>query len=258
MLGAAGSVRVRAGAASGGLVPAPLRGLRSGRLAGILSRELRYWWRDPRRRSGLVSVLTVGIALPLVYGVGLGGGLTWALLASGAVTGTLLANLFGFDGSAYTANVLAGVPGRVELAARVGAVTAVVLPPIAVAAVVGEAISGDGGTLTALGVAVCAYGVSAALSSILSTVVPYALPESSNPFAMNAGNGGVRGLASFGPMLAGAAVAAPLALVPVPAVVALGAGLVVGGAALTAGILVAGRVVDTRAPELLLAVTPRR
>jgi ABC-2 type transport system permease protein len=219
---------------------------------------LRYWWRDPRRRSGLVSVLVVAIVLPLIYGLGVGGGLTTVALISGAMVGTLLANLFGFDGSAYTANVLVGVPGRVEVAARVGAVSIVVLPPVAAAAAVAGAVIQDGRTLAALGVALCAYGVSAGLSVILSVLVPYALPESSNPFAMNAGTGGMRGLASFGPLLAAAALAAPLALVPLPAPVTLAAGLVVGGAAVTAGILIAGGRVDERAPEILLAVTPRR
>jgi ABC-2 type transport system permease protein len=259
MLGGSASVRASETAtAGGGLVPAPLRGLRSGRFAGILARELRYWWRDPRRRSGLVSVLVVAIVLPLVYGIGLGGGLTTVVLISGAMVGTMLANLFGFDGSAYTANVLVGVPGRVEVAARIGAISVVVLPPVGVAAAVAGAIIQDGRTLSALGVALCAYGVSAGLSVIVSVLVPYALPESSNPFAMNAGTGGMRGLAAFGPMLAAAALAAPLALVPLPAPVTLVAGLVVGGAAVAAGILIAGGRVDERAPEILLAVTPRR
>jgi len=239
-------------------VPPPLRGLPSGQFTGILARELKYWWRDPRRRSGLVSLLIVAIVLPLVYGFGVGGRMTGILLVSGAMVGTVLANLFGFDGSAYTANVLVGVPGRVEVSARVGAISVVVLPPVAATAVVTGSLNGDGRTLASLGVALCAYGVSAGLSVIISVVVPYALPDSSNPFAMNAGTGGLRGFASFGPLLAAAALAAPLVVLPLPSPVTLVVGLVVGGAIVTAGILIAGGRVDERAPELLQAVTARR
>jgi ABC-2 type transport system permease protein len=258
MLGGNASSRAKRSTVDGGLVPAPLRGLRSGQFAGVLARELKYWWRDPRRRSALVSVLVVAIVLPLVYGLGVGGGISGLMLISGALLGTLLANLFGFDGSAYAANLLVGVSGRVEVSARVGAVSAVVLPPVAATAAVVGTVFGDGGVLAGLGAALCAYGVSAGLSVILSAVVPYALPESSNPFAMNAGTGGLRGFASFGPLFAGAALAVPLILLPLPGAVALGAGLVGGGACLAAGILIAGGRVDERAPELLQAVSARR
>lgn len=256
--GTASAGRARPASAAGGLVPPPLRGLPSGQFTGILARELKYWWRDPRRRSGLVSLLIVAIVLPLVYGFGVGGRMTGILLVSGAMVGTMLANLFGFDGSAYTANVLVGVPGRVEVSARVGAISVVVLPPVAATAVVTGSLNGDGRTLASLGVALCAYGVSAGLSVIISVVVPYALPDSSNPFAMNAGTGGLRGFASFGPLLAAAALAAPLVVLPLPSPVTLVVGLVVGGAIVTAGILIAGGRVDERAPELLQAVTARR
>jgi len=142
--------------------------------------------------------------------------------------------------------------------ARVGAISVVVLPPVAATAVVTGSLNGDGRTLASLGVALCAYGVSAGLSVIISVVVPYALPDSSNPFAMNAGTGGLRGFASFGPLLAAAALAAPLVVLPLPSPVTLVVGLVVGGAIVTAGILIAGGRVDERAPELLQAVTARR
>jgi ABC-2 type transport system permease protein len=200
----------------------------------------------------------VAVALPLVYGVGAGGGPGLVMLFSGAMCGTLLANLFGFDGAAYTANVLVGVPGRVELAARVTAVSVVVLPPLVITAVVAGALVDGGSVPAALGAGLCAYGVSAGLSAVLSTVVPYALPVSTNPFALNAGTGGVRGLAGFGPLIVGGVLAAPLVVLPLPAAVTLLVGLGFGGAVLAAGILIAGGRVDERAPELLLAVTPRR
>ena len=43
-----------------------------------------------------------------------------ALSMAGGVLGAVLANQFGFDGTAYAANLLAGVPGRVECSPRGG------------------------------------------------------------------------------------------------------------------------------------------
>jgi ABC-2 type transport system permease protein len=258
MLGAAGSGGGRVREAGGhGLVPALLRGLPSPRFAGLMARELRYWWRDPRRRSGLVSVLMVAIVLPLVFGFGLGGGLAGVLLISGGLVGVLQANQFGFDGSAYSLNVLAGVPGRVEVAARMAAVSVVVLPPIAVTAAVVGVATGDGRALAAFGVALCAYGVTSGLSAIVSVLLPYALPESSNPFALNAGTGGLRGFASFGPLLVGGALATPLAMAELPTVVTLPLSLVLGAAGMITGGRIAGNVLDARNPELLQAISAR-
>ena len=59
-----------------------------------------------------------------------------SMLFVGVLASVTLANQFGFDGSAYAANVVAGVPGRVELRARMAAFSLYVLPMLAVVAVV--------------------------------------------------------------------------------------------------------------------------
>ena len=56
------------------------------------------------------------------------------MLFVGMLAAVTLANQFGFDGSAYAANVVAGVSGRVELRARMTAFSLYVLPMLAVVA----------------------------------------------------------------------------------------------------------------------------
>jgi ABC-2 type transport system permease protein len=240
------------------LVPVGLRRLPPGLLVGLMAREWRYWWRDPRRRSALVSALMVALVLPVVF-VSIGAfGLPFALVLAGALIGSLLANQIGMDGSAYATHLLAGVPGRTELTARIAVVTGVTFPLVIVVAIGAGAIGGDSRAARAIGLAFLAYGAAAALATILTVVIPYALPESTNPFALSTGTGGVRGLASFGPMLLGSALAAPLAVLGLPDALVLLIGLLAGGALLVAGVLIAGNVLDERGPEVLLAVTPRR
>jgi ABC-2 type transport system permease protein len=261
MVGGTDNARPRSAAGrASGLVPAVVRTVAEPRFAALVSRELRYWWRDPRRRSSLVSLVMVAIALPVALSF-LDQNqfpLPWLLVFAGSMTGTVLANQFGFDGSALAANLLAGIPGRTEMTARIAAVTAVVLPPLlAVTAGVG-AFTGDARVATAIGTGLAAFGASAGLSTILSVLVPYALPESNNPFALSTGTGGLRGFVAFAPLIAGGGIATPLVFLAVPGPLALVVGLATGTALLAAGILIGGGLLDDRAPEVLAMVSPRR
>jgi ABC-2 type transport system permease protein len=262
MLGAArtGGPRGRA-MAGAGLVPGLLRRLPSPRLAALMTRELRYWWRDPRRRSTLVSALTGAVAIPVVMTVTSGHlNLPFGLAVAGAFTGSVLANQFGFDGAALATNLLAGVPGRIEVAARLLTASALFVPVLVGSAAVVAAIGADGRSAQAVGAGFAAYGASAAFATILSVLLPYSLPETYNPFALGSGTGGLRGFASLGPAVAGAGAATPIVLgaTTFGPVLGLVLGLVVGGGLLAAGALIAGGRLDDRGPEVLAAVTPRR
>jgi ABC-2 type transport system permease protein len=243
-----------------GLVPAVLAWLPSRRMAALMAREWRYWLREPRRRAGLASGLLVGIMLPAMLKFGGTGSLSVAAVLAGGVCGSMLANQFGVDGTAYAVNLLAGVPGRLDIGARVGAVAAIVVPQLTVAIALVGVISRDDRTFVAVGAAMLAYGGSGAVAPLVSVIFPYALPETTNPFAMNAGTGGLRGLVSLVSILTGAVLAAPLVLLgsALPGPLAIVIGLAVCAALLTAGSLVAGSILDDRGPAILLAVTPRR
>lgn len=265
MIGAASASRrgtlTRTDQSGSGLVPMPLRSFPQGPVVVLVAREWRYWWRDPRRRSSLLSMLVIGLLMPVLFQRTTGAlGLTGAVIVSTGMVTSLLANQFGFDGSAWSGNILIGVPGRVEITARMIAITAIVLPPLALSTVIIGAVTNDDRLLAALGVAALSYSAGTALAVVLSVVAPYALPETSNPFAMSTGTGGLRGFLSLATMLGSAVAGLPLTLLTsgLPGLLPFVVGLLLGVGVLIAGAVVAGGVLDERACTVLQAVSPRR
>ncbi|MGC4806548.1 ABC transporter permease [Micromonospora sp. DT233] len=285
MAGTAGGPTKARSAPVGGpvaqLFPRAVGWLRRDRFGALVARECRYWWRDARRRANLISILVVGVLVPVMVNFGgaklsTSGGLAFAdpnsspalasasVLLIGVLASVTLANQFGFDGSAYAANVVAGVPGRLELRARAAAFSVYVLPILAVVAVLLATLLGRPAWLGLLaGTLLTSYGVGLAINTLLSVLGAYELPEASNPFAMNSGAGMAKGLLTLLSM-AGTAVASVPVLVA-PALfgdawlwLALPFGLGYGLGAALLGTHLAGMVLDRRAPELLTAVTPRR
>ena len=246
-----------------------------------MARECRYWWRDARRRANLITIAVVGIFVPVMVNLG-GAGfavgeegfeaagdpspvlLSISMLFVGVLASVTLANQFGFDGSAYAANVVAAVPGRLELRARMTAFSVYVLPMLGVVSLI---ISGVLGRPEWFGVAagalLASYGVGLAINGFISVLGAYSLPETSNPFAMNGGSGVAKSMLTLLSMVGSAAAAVPMVVaagllgdgwlwlaLPVGAAYGLGAALL--------GAYLAGDVLDRRMPELLSTVTPRR
>ncbi len=268
--------------AVGALIPRLLRPVaRPGVFGAILARESRFWWRDPRRRAGLLSILIASAVVPIALNLasetnqgslaraanGLSpGGFTFAVSLAGVFGGMLLANQFGYDGNAFAAHLLAHVPGRVELRARAAAIAVVAMPVQLVVVIVVSFLSGSFGQLPAgLGLLTAAFGASIAAAALLSVLAPYAVAESTNPFAMNAGTGSAKGLLSFVAVLATGVISAPVVVASLLfAGTAYGAwsvgvlGLGYGVVTAWAGTSAAGSILDQRGPELLLAVSPKR
>ena len=250
------------------LYPALLRALPRNRFGAVWAREARYWWRDPRRRAGLISLTMAGVVVPVALRI-TGGGSTGAPLAlavafAGVLAGTVLANQFGNDGSAYATHLLTGLSGRLELRARVAGLATVMLPVlVAVTGGVAFATHGSAQLPAALGTVLAAFACSAAVASVISVLAPYALPETANPFVMSGGSAGAKGLLAFAGMLSATALLSPVLLLALlaPAAwrwVALPAGLAWGAAALAGATALGGARLDARQPEILMAVTPRR
>ncbi|MFI6227004.1 ABC transporter permease [Micromonospora echinospora] len=286
MVGAAssGPAKTRGGPVGGAvaqLFPRVVGWARRDRFGALVARECRYWWRDARRRANLITIAVVGLFVPVMVNFGgasftAGDGVELATPDSSPVTVSVsmvfvgllaavtLANQFGFDGSAYAANVVAGVPGRLELQARMAAFSVYVLPMLAVVAVVLAVLLGRPAWLGVMaGSLLATYGAGLAINSFVSVLGAYSLPETSNPFALNSGAGITKGLLTLVSMLGSAAAAVPMVVAAallgdawlwLAAPLGLGYGL---GAALL-GAYLAGDVLDNRAPELLTAVTPRR
>jgi ABC-2 type transport system permease protein len=269
MLGtASGGGGSKRGRLTGGVVrslyPPALRAAPKTRFGAVLARESRYWLRDPRRRAGLISLVMAGIAVPLslhYVGAKTAMSLPFAAMFAGVLTGTVLANQFGVDGTAYAVHLLTGVRGRVELLARVAGLGLIIVPLLVVFTVVMAVITVNLPLLpAALGTALAAFCVSASVASCVSVLAPYPMPDSSNPFAMGGGSAGMKGLLAMAGMIASVALTGPavaLALLAPPAV-ALVAALGWGAVVLGVGTYVAGTRLDLRGPEILVAVTPRR
>lgn len=275
--------RVRGGAASQ-LLPRLLPGLPVTPFGALVAREIRYWWRDARRRSSLIMVVVIGLFVPVVITAGAGGfivdardGVAFSLVGTAspvtvhvtmlfisAFTASMLANQFGYDGTAYAAHLTVAVPGRLELSARALAYSVVMVPLLIVVGVAMALVQSSASTaLGAWGVLAAGYGAGVAVNQLLSVLAPYPLPETSNPFATGSGQAAAKSmLALLGLALAGA-VAVPVLLLAVVLGdvwpwVALPVGVGYAVTAMTVGAYLAGDLLDRRAPELLASVTPKR
>jgi ABC-2 type transport system permease protein len=268
----------RSGGAVRTLLPVVARVGDRGPFAAILARETRFWWRDGRRRAALVSILVASAVLPLALSLGAGseginfsGGLsalafTFAVTMAGTMGGMLLGNQFGYDGSAYAANLLSHVRGSTELRARAAAAALVALPA-QIAVVVAVVVFSDRLPYlpAGLGILAASFGAALAAAALLSVLAAYPMPDTANPFAMNTGTGSAKGLLSVLALVATFVFCSPM-LVAVHllggsagwswALLAIGLGYGLGSAWL--GTYIAGDRIDRRGPELLAAVTPKR
>ncbi|GIF69808.1 ABC transporter ATP-binding protein [Asanoa ishikariensis] len=260
------------------LFPKALGWVRRDQFGAVLAREVRYWWRDARRRANLITFAVAALFVSAMVNFGdviwgteptsdvSASPVTFALsmIFIGTLGALTLANQFGFDGTAYAADIVAGVPGRVEIAARAGAFAVYVLPLVLVIGVIVGFLIGEPGWIPmAVGTLVATFGCGLAANSMLSVVGAYALPETSNPFALNTGAGMARGLLSVVAMLASLVLAIPMLLGALFAGdawlwLAMPIGLVYGVGAAWLGSVIVGDVLERRAPELLLTITPRR
>lgn len=256
---------VRRSAASGSPVARlPL----SARVRGVVAKELRYDWRDPRRRVGWLSMLGVGVivAFSLTGGgrapIGALPSLCFAALAAGLQE----ANQFGIDGSPTWMNVATTRSAgdlRGELAARNLAHAQIAVPCLLALGVVVTVISGMGLALavTVVVVALGVFGITIGIANVLSVVLPYSVPRrGTSPFGgSGAGRGCLAGLASMFAMCLTGLISLPLVG---PALfftgawpVFLVAGPLYGALWAWVGRRLAARIGYRRLPELLSAVS---
>jgi ABC-2 type transport system permease protein len=270
MLGTAGGQAATRGAGRARtpvekLVP---RWLPRGRFGALVGREVRYWWREARRRAGLITFAVVGLVLPIMVSLSgddtsLSVATAWMIFV-GVLAAVSLANQFGYEGTAYAANVIAGVPGRIELHSRALGFTVYVAPLLLAIATVVSVVLGHPAWIPALlGMLVAAYGTGLAVALPVSVAGAYAMPDTSNPFAVSSGGGMAKSLYSFAAMAVAAVVCAPYLIAGLLVGrawlwAALPVGVVYGAAAYALGARLTGALLDRRMPELLQAVNPRR
>ena len=262
MLGAATAARSSADRRGTPVAQLVLPFLPRNRFGALVSREARYWWRETRRRASLITFSVVGIFLP-VTSAATGGGSGLLLLFVGALAAVGLANQFGYEGSAYAANVVAGVPPRTELNSRVAGYALYVAPLLlTIAVVIGVVTHRAIAIPSLLGTLAAAFGAGLAAVLPISVRGAYALPDTTNPFALSSGGGLAKGMMSFGALLAAVVGTIPIQVAayllgPTWLWVGLPFGLLYGAGLYLAGSRIAADQLDRRMPELLTAVTPR-
>jgi ABC-2 type transport system permease protein len=267
MLGARGSAK--ASSVVRGTVREPVdllvRLLPRTRFGALVAREVKYWWREARRRASLLTMGIIGVFLPVLLTFGDGTtpfGVAFAGLFVGLLAAVNLANQFGFEGTAYAANIVAAVPGRVELHSRVAGLSLYLAPIFLVVAVVVGVLGSPAWIAPLLGTAIAGYGVGTVLASVASVLGAYAMPDTSNPFAISSGGGVAKSMLAFAVLLGGGLLTAPYLIIGLLTGtawpwLALPFGLLYGGGLYLVGIRLVGGVLDRRAPELLMAVQHR-
>lgn len=241
-------------------------------LGAVAAKELRSFWRDPRRRAQWVSTVAIGCGLPLwvvLRGTATHPSAVLAAVAVAGLAGLSGMNQLGYDGSAMWMNVIAGNDMRGDLAGRNVATLAITLPLVVLDAVVLATVEGGWGYVAlAICLALGGLGVLFAIGDVVSVRAPVPLPESrTNAWASGAsGRGCLAGLLQLVAMAVGGVL-----LLPVLVLVAVGLGSwppalavaavvapVYGAFIWRVGLGIAARDVYWRQPELLAALSPKR
>jgi len=241
--------------------------------AVIAGRLLRYYRRDPRR---LLAVFSMMLA-PILVGVsvagltatgGRAGGISLLLVAPllGMLLGPTLAFDISYDDSALWTHITTSVKGWEDRLGRLLGFSAVSLPIVALVLLMGVVSAGSEQLLpfaaATIAVTGAALGVGSHLGSIIQVPVP---PPGSNPFGKGSGGGPLSVVVSLLTVVLALVVSAPaLAVVvlsysniwawyaAIPLALATAAGMIAWG------VVMGGRRLDRRWPEVLREVTYKR
>ena len=234
-------------------------------LGAVAARVLTYWRRDPRYQISMAMTPVVPLALLIPFYTG---DVAWTPLVMGPLVAFLLGwsehNSVAYESDALWLHIVAGTSGRDDRRGRLlpDVLLAAVLVPVYV--LVGVAVAGRWDLLpAAFGVSVALLGAGYAVSSVMSVVLPYPVPESGeSPFNAPPGAAGItiaaQSMASIGTL----ALASPTILLSwlawqgsSAAVWAAGVvGVVLGAVVGVFGVGVGARLYEQRAPELLSAL----
>ncbi len=254
-----------------GLYSGLLRFLPRTRSGVVAAKDLRYAWRDPRRRASLISIAPLA-CLPLASILfspdETGTGVVFAALGAGGLFGIQSLNHLGMDGPPYWANVAAVGDIRADLTGKTIATVALGTLLSTIVAFVLAAFTG--GWVYVPLVVILAVGlllVETAVGNLTSVMAPQPVPEGSNPWGGgNAGQGCTASLITLAGMAVMVLVCVPVIVAMVVTLLVWRPGLVVvsvltlvyGYVLWRASLGMAARRVDWRLPELLDAISPKR
>lgn len=250
--------------------------------AAVAARCLRYWRTDPRYLVQVITLVVMPVLTPVMIALGRAsaidvgetslapGRASAVLLAAPALAALLcgwgLHNDLAFDSTALWTQVSASVRGRDDRLGRLAAAALWQGPVIAVLALVGGAWTGLWHALPAVGgLSAAIYGCALAWSSLTSALLPY---EANAPgdSPMKSRTSGTAFLAALVQMvgmgvicLAAAPVVAGFTAAALAGAWDWGWPLLAGGAlwgagAAWAGVVVGGRLLDSRGVRILTAI----
>ena len=241
----------------------PLGWMPSSPTGAVAARSLVYWFRDARQARQLI-LLAVLPALMLLWWQSLH--LDWIAVSIGPVVAVLLpfsafAGL-SYDGTAFAAELSAGVRGFHDRLGRAVALLIIVVPVTVIVQLIVASVVGLFDELPALlglslGVGLVAIGVVSVSSARI--VVPVARARR-NPFSAQPGSATVSIGASYLVAIATIVLALPIVAAGVAALaegshllgwVALVGGLVVGSGVALGGLVLGGSVLDASGPAVL-------
>ncbi|MGW4200826.1 transporter [Streptomyces sp. NPDC004726] len=266
-LGAAEERAGKRGEKGGGGRAGLHRLLPEGRTGTVMQRTLRYVWRDPKTKAAWVSLLVMGLIVPVFNAVQGTGSVYIASFATGML-GMQMYNQFGQDTSAFwlVAQTISGTEDAyAELRARALALLVIVLPYTVMVTVVVAAVLGDWQTLSsALGMSLAVLGAMVGTGALASARYPYSIPQDSGYKNAAPGQGALAWLSLFGGMFAAAVLCAPLIAATVwlhmtdahaDLWLLLPAGAFYGVLLGWAGVRLAAPLTARRLPEILTAVS---
>ena len=260
------SLRVRGGGPARTVVGGSLNALGwmpASPTGAVAARSLIYWFRDARHARQLITIpLLPALMLLWWWLIGVDG----IAIATGPVVASLLPlSVFAglsYDGTAFAAELAAGVRGLHDRLGRAIALLIIAVPAVLIVQTVVAIIIGHAADLPALlGLSLGTLLVSVGVVSVSSAriVVPVAR-SGRNPFSAPAGAATTSIFASYAVMGATLVLVAPVGALAIASLVtgsqglgwsALVAGVVLGAAVAAGGVVLGGRVLDASGPAVL-------
>ncbi|MFC4245114.1 hypothetical protein ACFOYW_17235 [Gryllotalpicola reticulitermitis] len=258
--GRAGDVKLYAGLGWFSAMPAT-------RWGAVAARSLSYWSRDARYWVSLIMIPILPIvvlgALGVVHAIPAPYPALLPLPIMALFLGWSAHNDVAYDGTAVWLHVVAGATGLADRVGRMVPVLFLGVPLVVIGTAVSVYFYGDlRAALPLVGISTCELFVGLGLSSVTSTLFPYPVPKpGDSPFAQPQSVGAIAALVQGFSIVVMLALTAPsivfgaLGVFVDPAWLAasLWCGLLIGAAALVAGVLGGAAIFNRRGPQMLEA-----
>ena len=260
-----GGGRVRSGGVLDRMLPATPAG-------AIAARTLRYFRRDPRQLVNIVMLLLLPalfIGLTLLNSLGeesidLGPGIVLIPAINALLAGSIVQMAIAYDNDAIALHMLTGVSGAADRIGRLLGFGVIAIPVTAALCVATSLLAGRSDLIPAsLGAALGLTAISAGAGAWVGSFLPGRAPApEASPFGRGS-SGGVQSLLAMVIMspitlVVGApALGFAIAAIWTPALgwVSLACGVIFGGLALWAGVMLGGKTLERRWPEVLIEVS---